>query len=235
MTLARASCARAASSARATCSQAPPTRAARPGVAALAPSGPRTFRKRVAKHMVTRTYAFFDLGGAIGRGNDANDGGGNDGGDPPPSTSGYCTNEQSSRVSCLPSRNMDTWHLTTGENEKTIPSGKILSLPFTTRTSSTDEVVLVYTTDIGPLLSTQYSWRTWISQFPGGDIWNGSENTNCYTAGSQARAKMTVTQDQNAGSLCQLPENKATFYINYAVRGAAGYYAPDYKFGVARQ
>ncbi len=87
MTLARASCARAASSARATCSQAPPTRAARPGVAALAPSGPRTFRKRVAKHMVTRTYAFFDLGGAIGRGNDANDGGGNDGGGndgPPP-------------------------------------------------------------------------------------------------------------------------------------------------------
>ena len=158
-----------------------------------------------------------------------------DGGDPPPTTSGYCTNSQSSRVSCLPTRNMDPWSSTTGENEKTIAAGKILSLPFTTRTSSSDTVELVYTTDVGPLLSTQYSWRSWVSQYPGGAIWDASDGNKCYTAGAQARANMTVTQNQSTTSQCRLPTASATFYLNYAVRGPAGYYPSNYKFGVARQ
>lgn len=85
------SCARIASGAQASCSlaQAPPARetgvlfffrrAARTEPTAL--SRPRPHRHRVSRRVETRTYAFFDLGGARERGN--NDEGGGDGPPPP--------------------------------------------------------------------------------------------------------------------------------------------------------
>ena len=157
-------------------------------------------------------------------------GGGSGGGSSTPSTSAYCSNAQASNVSCSTNRNLDNWYQGTGDVRYTIASGFILSLPFTTRASSSDTATLVYTTDTGPLPTSQYAWRSWLSQYPAGDLYDAD---NCYVAGSQARMNMTITQKSGVTG-CKIPATKATWYVNYVVSGAAGYYGSSYKFDIQR-
>lgn len=152
------------------------------------------------------------------------------GGGTQPNTSTYCSNAQASNVSCSANQNIDTWYVGSGEIDLSVPRNKILSVPFTTRASSTDSITLVYTTDIGPLQTSQYAWRTWVSQYPGGDPLNSN---TCYTAGSQARTNMTITQKAGDPG-CKIATSKATWYINYVVSGAAGYYPGTYKFDIQK-
>ena len=153
--------------------------------------------------------------------------------DPAPSTSDYCSNPQRTNVTCSRSNNFDTWYATSGENQKTIPSGKVLSIPFTTRDSTSDGIKLVYTTDNGPLLAQQYAWRSWVSQYPGGSTYG--DQSACFEGGSQARTSMSITQDPTVSGACKLPATKGTYYLNYRVWGNAGYYPRNYAFDVAKR
>lgn len=143
----------------------------------------------------------------------------------------YCSGA-ASNVSCLASRNFDIWYQRAGESDVVIPASRILSIPFTTRDSSSDGGTMQYTTN---QIVLDYSWRFWFSDSPGGAPL--SSGGKCDVTESQARENAAWTQNpaySGENTVCFLGTAKRTLYLNYSVSNAGKLLDRSYYFDVAR-
>lgn len=164
---------------------------------------------------------------AVAGNNDGSgDGGGDEGG-------AYCSAPAETNVDCVASRNLDTWW-EGGSDEVfvfSIQPETILSVPFTTRSSASDAVRLLYVTNEPPLFG--YVWELWISTVPAGN----EIDENCRYRGAQARTSLVTVQESDyVGPACNLGTEAGTFYVNYRVYDEInGYWGQPYTFESQRQ
>ena len=153
-----------------------------------------------------------------------NDGSGDGGG-------GYCSSPAETNVDCVASRNLDTWWENASAQSFIIQPEMILSVPFTTRSSTSDAVELLHVTN-EPTLSG-YVWELWISTVPAGNEIDGSCRGNYL----EARASLfTVQQSEYVGPYCNLGTEAGTYYLNYRVYDEInGYWGQSYYFDTQRQ
>ena len=146
-------------------------------------------------------------------------------------TGSYCSGTGST-TSCAATRNFDPWWETVGEKPYSIPTSRVLSIPFTTRASSEDGGYLQYTTN---QIENGYVWRAWYSESPGGDpLKTGGA---CDKSFFDARASLKWTQDPSyatAASACYLGTEKRTLYVNYSVSSNGRLLAKPYYFDISR-
>lgn len=131
----------------------------------------------------------------------------------------YCANPASTNVSCSASRTLDTWWLADASyidsSKLAIPEGRILSLPFTTRDSSSDDGFLQLTSNMPTVLSTTV--RVWYSSTPGGPKLS---DAGCQLYANQAQLNFGWTQVPGAGGRfnCNLGASEQVRYFNIAVK-----------------
>ena len=137
-------------------------------------------------------------------------------------TGTYCSGG-SSLVSCDAAVNLDVWWLKQGfydlPTPVTIPARKILSMPFTTRTSSDDKGVI----NLSGLSATPefqsvdpYRFRAWFSEVPGGAKLSDAK---CELV---ALVPYEVNMEWNQGNpsrfSCDLGTTERVLYLNFEAR-----------------
>ena len=143
----------------------------------------------------------------------------------------YCSGTGST-TSCSATRNFDPWWDTVGEKGYSIPTSRVLSIPFTTRESSVDGGTLQYTTN---QIESGYIWRFWFSETPAGTpLKSGGK---CDVSLSQARTSAIWTQNPKYATdsgACFLGTAKRTLYLNYSISSGAALLPKPYYFDISR-
>lgn len=138
-----------------------------------------------------------------------------------PEPAAYCSGtpaEQADVVVCDPDQNLDDW--STGRSYWTtdlrIPSGKVLSLPFTANATGLVGIVEI-TNNMPGLNASGMFWRGWFSAVPGGDLVEDSSSCQSYSANpnpDQLKWNQTAPADWE----CHLGTTSRTLYFNMEVR-----------------
>ena len=135
------------------------------------------------------------------------------------SVGGYCEDapaDVANVISCSSGQNFDSWPAKTAYySQVAIPAGKILSFPFTTADSTTDNGKVDVNTLEGDLGATQMFWRSWFSVAPGGARLNNS--SKCEKFASTAILNFNYTQAPS-GSGCNLGTTGQVLHLNFEVR-----------------
>jgi hypothetical protein len=125
----------------------------------------------------------------------------------------YCANKPSN-VDCSRSRNLDVWWEAEGYFEViSVPRGRILSLPFTIRDSTTDRgaVSLNSFTDLG---TSGAKFNLWFSTTPGGTPLNGQA---CQKSGNIAQGQFGWQSQTGSRFYCGLGTSSGVRYLNFQV------------------
>ena len=126
----------------------------------------------------------------------------------------YCSGSYTG-VQCDPALNQDDWWAYSGDQTLYTSAEGPLSLPFTTRTSSSDGGMVSVTTYEGAFIDGE-SFRMWISETPGGVPLPVSDECSNYMA--QARGGMYWTQNprySNNSRFCYLSNTARVLYLNF--------------------
>ena len=138
---------------------------------------------------------------------------------PATNTGGYCDDPAEPNVTCSPTTNLDTWWTKTvsfiDSNKLIIPTGRIMSIPFTTRSSTSDAGLLQLTSNMPTVLSTAV--RVWYSTVPAGPK---LPDVGCEAFSNQAQLNFSWSQVPGSGGRfnCNLGASESVRYFNIAVK-----------------
>ena len=120
----------------------------------------------------------------------------------------YCAGYNQTTTSCSPNTNHDVLYESSAEYIITIPSGKILAVPFKTINSSTAYGSLTHTTDVA---QGSYVFKSWFSTTPGAPI--VSDATICrYDRPPESPIEWNQNESRPG---CALGQSARVLYLNY--------------------
>ena len=119
-----------------------------------------------------------------------------------------------------PGGNLDSWaELTWGFENTPIPNGKIVAYPFTANGGASNVTgILHFSNNMPDLTSSDYTWKGWFSETPGGAVLN---NNNSYCRKYSYNPNPTEMRwDQSsspANFSCNLGVGERVLYFNMAI------------------
>jgi hypothetical protein len=142
-------------------------------------------------------------------------------------TAGYCSGTPAGVV-CDPSAdgrvnpggNMDSWGDKTWGFENTpIPNGKIVSFPFLANAGPTNgEGIMMFSNNMPDLTATDYHWKGWFSETPGGATLNNGDNFCQRYSPNPNPQEMRWSQASSPNRYaCDLGQAERVLYFNMEV------------------
>ena len=142
-------------------------------------------------------------------------------------SAGYCASPASDRVSCSGGTNFDPWIAAVGEVPFAVPTGRILSIPFTTGTAEDSEYGYLQLTTAERVLdpSNEPIFHTYFSERPAGAPLDG---VKCEYWATQARLIFYWTQQvQYSDQVCYLGASSKTLHLNFEILCYENFYSGE--------